>query len=41
MGSCCSISHKPLQEENPIKESHSSTTPKKKVYNQEGNIFFI
>lgn len=42
MGSCCSISHGKYNnvEENPIKESQiaqTPKTPKKKVYNNEGN----
>jgi len=39
MGSCCSIGrNKYNSEENPIKESQVVQTPKKKIYNNEGNL---
>lgn len=49
MGSCCSIknNHNPLSEDNPIKESQSVSSAKKKVYDNEGfdkkifTIFFV
>ena len=43
MGSCCTISHGKYNngEENPIKESQIAQTPKKKIYNNEGNCQFL